>query len=87
MQRVALRRRQRQCKPHALPSTPTSVIPFHESDVILPPDNQMEHGRRIPNINALLLLPISLQSGLTRPEGCRLFTIFCCFCLLVLLLF
>ena len=47
----------------------------------------MTHGRRIPSINVLLQLPISLQSGLTRPEGCLLFTIFCCFCLLVLLFF
>ncbi len=29
----------------------------------------MSFGRRIPSIDALLQLPISLQSGLTRPEG------------------
>jgi hypothetical protein len=34
-----------------------------------PPKDQMGHNRRIPDINDLLQLPISLQSGLTRPEG------------------
>jgi hypothetical protein len=32
----------------------------------------MHHGRRIPRIAAVMQLPIALQAGLTRPEGCPL---------------
>jgi hypothetical protein len=45
---------------------------------IQPPADQMQHGRRIPSIDELLLLPISLQSRLTRPEGFCIFSAFSC---------